>query len=237
MNCDDVFAVLTRGPFPTGSPDDVAVEAHLLVCTQCQQLAEALRPSDEMLRHSIGSDESQSLPGYWGDSLGSHYDLVISPIRRVGYPRRRHIGSYSPSAGRFVRSLNLWQFTAAVALGIVLVAALGTLAVVRHSPFAMNVNRPANNLSGNEPEFLPTADKNPLPLFDNLKPECLGEDSSAIAPASFKEDPLFLATPLVTSNQCTENCCTQCHHSGSEIRLSTTAKIHLEYYCRACHHD
>jgi hypothetical protein len=28
MNCDQVFDVLTRGPFPTGEPSDEPVEHH-----------------------------------------------------------------------------------------------------------------------------------------------------------------------------------------------------------------
>jgi hypothetical protein len=44
MRCDNVFEILTSGPFPTGAAHDDAVEAHLLVCHECRNLAEALRP-------------------------------------------------------------------------------------------------------------------------------------------------------------------------------------------------
>jgi hypothetical protein len=57
MNCDEVFVILTRGPFPSGSPHDRRVEAHLQRCADCQRLAEALRPNDDTLRESIGLDE------------------------------------------------------------------------------------------------------------------------------------------------------------------------------------
>ena len=45
MDCDQVFMILTRGPFPTGEPWDEQVEAHLESCSECWRLAEALRPA------------------------------------------------------------------------------------------------------------------------------------------------------------------------------------------------
>lgn len=238
MNCDDVFAILTRGPFPTGSRVDGAVEAHLQICTECRRLAEALRPSDEMLREPIGSDESQSLPGYWGDSLGTPNDLAISPTYRVGYQRRRYRGLRSTNAGRLARGINLWQFTAAVALGVFLAAALGTLEAGRHSTVVINADHFVSGIIDRSKRFPSAAENKALPLFDDLKPECLGEaTSSAIVPLSFKEDALSLASVSNTAVQCVETCCTQCHHAGSEIRLSPAAKIRLEHYCSACHHD
>ena len=45
MNCDQVFDILTRGPFPTGTACDEPLEAHLDECPECHRLAEALRPA------------------------------------------------------------------------------------------------------------------------------------------------------------------------------------------------
>ena len=127
MNCEDVFAILTRGPFPTGSRIDAAVESHLRVCADCQRLAEALRPNTGLIQESVGLDESRVLPGYWGASLPLSGDLAVSlderGIQHQGYRR----ASRMPI--RLVRSesLKLWQFAAAVALGIVLDGAFRTL--------------------------------------------------------------------------------------------------------------
>ena len=68
MNCDDVFFVLTRGPFPSGDPDDVAVEAHLETCSECWRFAQALRPAMEVFQEAVPAVEGRDLPGYWGDS-------------------------------------------------------------------------------------------------------------------------------------------------------------------------
>ena len=62
LNCDQVFDVLTRGPFPTGSPDDEGVEHHLRACHDCRQLAEALRPAVSLLHEAVAADEALDLP-------------------------------------------------------------------------------------------------------------------------------------------------------------------------------
>jgi hypothetical protein len=68
MDCDQVFMVLTRGPFPTGEIWDEEVEAHLETCGDCWRLAEALRPALEVFQEAVPPAESRDLPGYWGDA-------------------------------------------------------------------------------------------------------------------------------------------------------------------------
>jgi hypothetical protein len=71
MDCDQVFLILTRGPFPTGELWDEEVEAHLETCGDCWQLAEALRPALEVFQEAVPPSESRDLPGYWGDARPS----------------------------------------------------------------------------------------------------------------------------------------------------------------------
>ncbi|HEX5471058.1 MAG TPA: hypothetical protein VFW73_04190 [Lacipirellulaceae bacterium] len=68
MDCDQVFMILTRGPFPTGEIWDEQVEAHLEACAECWRLAEALRPALEVFQEAVPPAESRELPGYWGDA-------------------------------------------------------------------------------------------------------------------------------------------------------------------------
>jgi hypothetical protein len=68
MDCEQVFVILTRGPFPTGEPWDEDVEAHLENCADCWRLAEALRPALEVFQEAVPPAESRDLPGYWGDA-------------------------------------------------------------------------------------------------------------------------------------------------------------------------
>ena len=68
MNCDEVFEILTAGPFPRGDSSDGAVEGHLAQCNDCRALAAALRPAVERLASL--ADEPVAwldLPGYWGE--------------------------------------------------------------------------------------------------------------------------------------------------------------------------
>lgn len=66
MNCDQVFDVLTRGPFPSGTSIDANVELHLAACHDCRQLADALRPAVDMFHEAMPHDEHDDLPGYRG---------------------------------------------------------------------------------------------------------------------------------------------------------------------------
>jgi hypothetical protein len=80
MDCDRVFMVLTRGPFPTGEVWDEEVEAHLETCASCWQLAEALRPALEVFQEAVPPSESRELPGYWGDARPAA--TVVSELSR-----------------------------------------------------------------------------------------------------------------------------------------------------------
>jgi hypothetical protein len=68
MDCEQVFMILTRGPFPTGEAWDEQVETHLESCAECWRLAEALRPALEVFQEAVPPAESRELPGYWGDA-------------------------------------------------------------------------------------------------------------------------------------------------------------------------
>jgi hypothetical protein len=68
MDCDQVFMILTRGPFPTGEIWDEEVESHLEYCADCWRLAEALRPALEVFQEAVPPSEGRDLPGYWGDA-------------------------------------------------------------------------------------------------------------------------------------------------------------------------
>jgi hypothetical protein len=71
MDCDQVFMILTRGPFPTGESWDEQVENHLERCADCWRLAEALRPALEVFQEAVPPSEGRDLPGYWGDARPS----------------------------------------------------------------------------------------------------------------------------------------------------------------------
>lgn len=66
VTCNEVFDVLTRGPFPSGLSTDESVEHHLRACHECRELAEALRPAVGLFHEAIDSSEFAELPSYRG---------------------------------------------------------------------------------------------------------------------------------------------------------------------------
>lgn len=70
--------VLTRGPFPSGAPEDWQVQQHIEGCPDCWQLAEALRPAGDVFHEAISPSEGRDLPGYWG---GPNLEPAPAPQR------------------------------------------------------------------------------------------------------------------------------------------------------------
>src|SRR5262245_32256833 len=116
MNCDQVFDILTRGPFPTGTPCDSGVEAHLEGCPECRRLAEALRPALELFQEAVGPEESRDLPGYWCAVATDRKQPLVSyahepqpaPARTWTQVKLRKNWS----------ALAAWRFAALLALGV-----------------------------------------------------------------------------------------------------------------------
>lgn len=133
MDCDRVFVILTRGPFPTGEPWDEEVEAHLESCSDCWRLAEALRPALEVFQEAVPPAEARDLPGYWGDARpGSLSPLggtaraggrtaLAAGIRRAAPPKRGYQTAAVPSEFTLdvVRTIALAVMVAAASISLV----------------------------------------------------------------------------------------------------------------------
>jgi hypothetical protein len=114
MNCDDVFDVLTRGPFPTGAASDADVELHLEECSGCRQLAEALRPAIALFEEAMGAEEARVLPGYWGSRSPERREQAVA----VAAPSARAPGA-TTRYGRFApRAIGTSRFAAALMVGL-----------------------------------------------------------------------------------------------------------------------
>src|SRR4029450_2500789 len=132
MNCDQVFDVLTRGPFPTGDASDASVEHHLRACHECHQLAEALQPAVELLHEAISEGEASVLPEYQGVLARLNDRVAVAEMESVEARRpsplsvRRLMPTNDGQARRARRpsSVSTYaRFTAA----LVLLVALGSL--------------------------------------------------------------------------------------------------------------
>ena len=131
MDCDRVFMVLTRGPFPTGEIWDEEVEAHLEICADCWRLAEALRPALEVFQEAVPPSESRELPGYWGDarpaatvvselSRSATKGAMVSRVRRLSrpYPTFHHYPLANPASTEVLRAVVFASTFVATAIGI-----------------------------------------------------------------------------------------------------------------------
>lgn len=135
IHCDEVFDILTRGPFPTGAPSDGIVEAHLNRCDACRQLAEALRPAIELLQEAISPEESDNLPRYGGAAQPRAWsEPGSSPVKTEALVRR----PATRVAAGLRRTSETWpwrsaaKFVAAACIGLALAGMLRQVVLSQH---------------------------------------------------------------------------------------------------------
>jgi hypothetical protein len=232
MNCDEVFAILTRGPFPSGDRHDRFVEAHLQMCAECQRLAEALRPNDEHRPEAVAPEDTVSLPGYWGGPLHAVTRPLVSLAQNSG--RARPQRSTAPARVVSLRGyrINLWQFTAAIALGIVMAAVLRTF--VGPSEPNNEINRRGAGGITILRNGVPITDFDLQSFVQRLPPECLRGSAVPVSNPTFGSG----RNPTMHSAQMDlQRCCTQCHYSGSADNPTDNYSLtRLHRGCALCHH-
>jgi hypothetical protein len=230
MNCDKVFDVLTRGPFPTGTACDAPVEAHLQVCPECRRLAEALRPALELFQEAIGPEESRDLPGYWCAVGTERTGPLVSYARELEQSRvsPRPV-TPAPAASGF-SALSAWGLAASLALGVL----LGMLASARwtydgFSAFPSDqshgvIIRPADE---DETRFTPVEKK----LLAGLPAACYRNQ-----PAVALRNTAGPQRVLDTADLGNLACCTQCHNAASDT-VSSHATMNVSQSCQICHKE
>lgn len=231
--CDEVFDILTRGPFPTGAPSDGIVESHLTQCDACRQLAEALRPAVELFQEAVTPEESRTLPAYWGESTSNLTPWLsiekIAPsqvaqrTRRAARPgaRTRRLPPFSSFSLRPAARL-----AAALLLGMALAGLLRQLGSAGDD-FQLATAAPSET-DGKTRWLL--AERGAQWFERNqLSEQCIADASG----------PRLVAAPggnrsAVGSIELA--CCSSCHvASGSVRRMTSRATSTLVTACRACH--
>jgi hypothetical protein len=214
MNCDQVFDVLTRGPFPTGGQCDQAVETHLLMCTDCRQLAEALRPAIELFEEAVTLEESRTLPGYWGNlHTGSECRVALAlPVHQPRKLSRRLL----TVAAEHATEVDWWRIAAAVLLGV-LVGSWFRSAVSNDNRFDMVIDR---------------ATKPDVHLLASLSiPSGCRPGNVVLANITADGDKRPISSAGLSGGYA---CCTTCHN-GSAQRLSQKSTSLVLRSCQACH--
>ncbi|MBI3837367.1 MAG: hypothetical protein HY288_05475 [Planctomycetia bacterium] len=231
MNCDQVFDILTRGPFPTGTPCDTGVEAHLNSCSECRRLAEALRPALELFQEAVGPDESRDLPGYWCAVATDRKQPVVSfakdPQPRLAVPRTWA----KARLGKNWSALAAWRFAALLALGVM----AGSLMSSRGTFDGFSALPPL----GGGAAAVPAAPNDDGPRFTLAE----HQELATLPAACFRHIPVNAPRYRVPSRQLLAkadlsnlSCCTDCHHANAEgVPKSATAMVSQS--CQLCHKD
>ena len=234
LNCDQVFDVLTRGPFPSGDASDESVEHHLRACHECRQLAEALRPAVELLHESIDKDETIDLPEYQG-TLPLTSTAAVRPLtlglRQVAAPPPRRANS-GRSVGRraFDRTVSAVRLIAAS----LLLAALGILG------YGLAMSPAANDRTAGLAGFLGVG-RPPAHLPDGpgiltlaslkLPARCVPASYQALTP----ERAAALAAAMASGSEEALRCCTECHAAERMRQSSPKLIAAAAQSCASCH--
>jgi hypothetical protein len=233
MNCDQVFDVLTRGPFPTGDASDASVEHHLRACHECRSLAEALQPAVELLHEAIAPGEASGLPEYQG-ALARVNDRVAMAL--ASRPTQLSVRRLASKMERRSSSVATYaRFTAALVLFVALGSLVwGVLSTTKH-PIARRDRTPARldqlGLVTLASLDLP-AECFPRELLPRQGSGVLGGSASSMREESI---PPKNPDPVGAINQEALRCCTECHNATNANRavLGTVATLHRS--CIACH--
>lgn len=226
IQCDEVFDILTRGPFPTGAPSDGIVELHLAQCESCRQLAEALRPALELFQEAVTPEESRTLPSYWGES-GSNLTPRLS-VKSAGAGR---VAQRSPAVRRRIRSpLPRWSLppSARVAAAIVLGMALAGLLRRLGSDEIDSAARPAV-AAVDRARWQRAEDPRHWFLQTKLSSECAAEVKGAMLET-------MAATSRGDQAPFRRACCTACHRAGGAAGAAPAlATVSVVRACTVCH--
>ncbi len=228
MNCDQVFDILTRGPFPTGTACDSGVESHLAECDSCRQLAEALRPALELFQEAVDPDESRDLPGYWCALVADRKQPVVSYAQELELPRVAPRAWEQPALKERLSALNAWRMAAMLALGVT----VGSLVSTR-----LNLDGGAVPPRDPAAAAAAAADESPDPHaaarseWAVLPAACFGNRPASGPRYTLRQDRL-----LATADLSGMNCCSQCHNSNSD-KVPSAATANVSQHCQVCHTD
>lgn len=223
MNCDQVFDVLTRGPFPSGASDDADVELHLEACHDCRQLADALRPAVDVFHESMPHDEYDDLPGYRGSLRESESQpLPLAVAMMLDRPPAEATAICEPRR-KVVPERPSWRVMAACLLVLALAGLLWTINSNSRNDWAFERSG-APRLE--QARFQPDADGLLQLAKLELSDKCM---------LRIHRGQLGATTPAGGPTQHFV-CCTQCHNSASSSQPSPPRTISVAMAaCTACH--
>ena len=234
VSCDQVFDVLTRGPFPTGAASDEGVEQHLRACHECRQLAEALRPAVALMHEAVSAEQAIDLPGYQGSLPCSEPCDVRLPANRRGQGPAR--SRQAPSWWNLERLIGIARAAAASILVMAIGLLLYGFSMSSHSNGTMVRVR-----GGFEPlpKMADAAEVNGLPTARGLLTlaslRLPASCKSVVQQPLSREQASALAAELADGTLEALHCCNECHIPKSAISHSPRMFAVLQQNCRLCH--
>lgn len=232
LDCDFVFDILTRGPFPPidGKPFDPqrqadarAIENHLATCHDCRQLAEALLPTAELFHEALSEEERATLPAFYDTAMMArlHSKIIEAVFETEEDPVR---------VRRIDRLCQRWLAPAMVAVPLIAACILMWL-VADNAAFSNSHNIMAS---------LPRDQRTSLSDMD-LPAGCLtpislvATDTKATGEVEADLNNPHIAEPNLPQHATGSSKCDQCHQvSPPQIALSPK---HEKTSCFQCHQE
>jgi len=228
VDCDQVFDVLTRGPFPSGAESDDAVEAHLHACHECRRLAEALQPAVALFQESLASGAGEDLPVY----QGRLFVTETSTARVRSLPEMLSMGDFARRSEPIRKESSVWLRTARVLSGTRVVAAtalilaFGMLCWGLGSTLQKSLAKPALLTATISPRHQPDERGVALLTALRLPLDCLPRELGRTHLTSATGSPV----PTVA-----HVCCTRCHAESKPSQPEVRSIAKLQDSCSACH--
>jgi len=232
INCDQVFEVLTRGPFPTGSADDEAVERHLRACHDCRQLAEALRPAVALMHEAVAADQAVDLPEYQGAlpwTRPQRRRLSVVRLAKPPEPKRPAATPMPPAPPiRVERRQPQWLSAGRLIAASLLIAGLG---------FWFGGSLPSPNLAISHVSIQPAAEG--VPSAQGLLTLASLKLPAVCLPLTYQprtqERAVQIAASLSNGSLDSLHCCTECHHAGGNQASAVQLAAISQRNCQICH--
>ncbi len=230
MNCDQVFDVLTRGPFPSGASIDADIELHLGACHDCRQLADALRPAVDLFHEAMPHDECDDLPGYRGSLRESEASSLPMAVAMMLDHPSVDASAICERRRKVTLGMSSWRLTAACLLILAIAGMLWTVNSTSHDGQLFGGSDAA---SLQHARFQPDAEGMVHLARLDLSGECMlavdRKQAQATTSAGDSRDGGFQTRRFA--------CCTHCHHAApSSSKPSPLHAISVAMAaCVACH--
>ena len=232
LDCDFVFDILTRGPFPPTDSmpldpqrqaDARAIENHLATCHECRQLAEALLPTADLFHEALSEEERATLPAFLDtDMMARLHSKIIEAVFETDEDPVR--------VRRIDHLCQRWLAPAMVAVPLVAACVLMWLFADNSAfsnPHGIIASLPHDQRASLRDMDLPVGCLTPISL--------VAADTKATGEVAGVPNNPQIAEPILPQHATGSLQCEQCHQA-SPPQISAPPK-HTKSSCLQCHEE